>query len=957
MNRISLFIALLAVSLGAGAQKLAPDASLSLFDSYTAPFGSGPACYYLNADIPQGAINALCCLERPDECAEAEALFLSGHYVAAEQAFLQISRTSRSAAAVAAARLRMAECAIGQGDIDKALRLFEAVGTGALSRDMRAELAYGKGLCMLAKTNGRGASCADAAALFEQAASYGTPLTSAANFYSGVIAYNEWDLAKAQAYFSRVDASKAPGNRRDIYLGAMATDPARALAYARSALAIADLTASERAAASLTAGQALWQQEEYDRALPYLQAHLEAAGTAAAPEAFYMLGLDAYRRGDNSAAAAYLETAALAPGETGFAASAMLGQALHNLGRNDASAAAFLKASGSDNADLARNACYNYAVVLSEGSGIPFTSTADTYEEFLRRYPSGLYSDRVRRYLAQGYLDDEDYDRALSRLESINDPTPEIEAAKRHVRYRLGLRALNTGDYAEASARLNAARSARGDRALNAEIDLARGRAALHQGNFTDARRLLEGYIASGNRANKAQAQYFLGYALLGSENFAAADRSFSQALSSGAFDGKEKADILNRRADIAYYSEDFAGASLLYGAAMEADPASGDYPAYQQSRMLGFNRNYEGQLSKIALLRRNYPLSALLPDAMLDQAAAQVALRRPDDAIATYDELIIAYPLTAQGRSAFIQKAMTLLENGRPEEAVEAYKSIIRRYPSSREAAQASDMLRAYLAEHGRGAEYLEFIRTIEGAPQVDNTDAAELAYGSARRSYALHSDTTVLVEYIRSYPDSEQAVEAGALLADADYDADRPDQALVRWQALAPRSSSPQMALRVNMGILRSARDLGLTAVSGEAARAILESSAVTPSDLAEATYARAAYIAETDTAAAIEQWLTVADRTDELYGAKSAYAAAEALFEQGNLDRAMTTARALAGSRSPHKYWIARAFILQADILTRRGQPVDAREYLNALRNNYPGSEPDIQEMISSRLDELQ
>ena len=38
-------------------------------------------------------------------------------------------------------------------------------------------------------------------------------------------------------------------------------------------------------------------------------------------------------------------------------------------------------------------------------------------------YPTGIYSDRIREYLAQGYLADEDYTKALERLQAIANPS------------------------------------------------------------------------------------------------------------------------------------------------------------------------------------------------------------------------------------------------------------------------------------------------------------------------------------------------------------------------------------------------------------------------------------------------------------------------------------------------------------------------------------------------------
>ena len=56
------------------------------------------------------------------------------------------------------------------------------------------------------------------------------------------------------------------------------------------------------------------------------------------------------------------------------------------------------------------------------------------------------------------------------------------------------------------------------------------------------------------------------------------------------------------------------------------------------------------------------------------------------------------------------------------------------------------------------------------------------------------------------------------------------------------------------------------------------------------------------------------------------------------------------------TPHEYWLARGFIVLADVYTAQGKGYLAKEYLISLRDNYPGDESDIKQMISSRLKKL-
>lgn len=930
------------------------------------------AAIYMSVPLPQADLDALAQISEPGsaydapaEWLRAEGLFGLGRYVDAAEAYCEYIDANPASGQVAAARLRLAQCDMAAGKWAQALARLSTVGRSALSPAQGVAFAYSKGLCHLAAGNDAAAE-RDFSEVGTLSRGMNQPavrhLAGAASYYLGVMKYNSGDYARGAAAMQQLDVTTEPGRRRDVFVAGAALAKGNneiAASTARRALAVAGLNDSERAAAEHIAGEALWKLDRRDEALPFLQRHVQLAANPA-PAALYILGVEEYRAGNNSRAAELLGVVAESDSELAPEASLVRGQALYKLGRREDAAVAFQNAASAAtlDEDRQRQAYYNYAVTRFGGASVPFGSASATFEDFLQRYPSGPYTDRVRGFLARGYLAEEDYDRALERLEGMTQPGPEAVAAKRYVLYMLGNRALNNSDASRALNYLDRAAAIPGDRALGNEIQLARGRALLGKGQHEAAAGVLRSYVSSRDASNVPVANYYLGYALLGLQRYDAADAAFDAAGNSQRFSGQALADILNRRADIAYYNHNFGEAATLYGCALNADRASGDYAAFNRARMFGYARNYSAAIEALEAFGRDYPSSALMPDALLEKASAQVAGGRKDDAIATYDALIDRFSGTAQGRQAYIQKAMTLLESGRREEAVDAYKRVVARFPSSAEAEQASGLLRAILADQNRGAEYVAFINSVEGMQAVDRTEAAALEFGTARHKLTASNDTTAMVAFLAQYPDAQEAEEGMALLAQADYDADRTEQALARWQSLEPRASSAAMAMRARMGIMRAARDLGDTALAGATAATILGSSAAPGADLTEATYSRALYLASDSTRIpeAIELWQSVAGRTDELYGAKSAYAAAEALHEQGKQDQALEAARNLASSRSPHKYWIARAFILQADVLAAKNRKTEAREYLRALIENYPGSETDIRVMAQERLDAL-
>ena len=407
---------------------------------------------------------------------------------------------------------------------------------------------------------------------------------------------------------------------------------------------------------------------------------------------------------------------------------------------------------------------------------------------------------------------------------------------------------------------------------------------------------------------------------------------------------------------------------------------------------MKGYLRDYQGKLSALDAFRRDFPSSVLLPDALLETTEAQISLGRNDDAIRTYKELISTYPRTAQGRRGYIQMAMTYLDMGHAADAEDAYRAVIKLYPTSEEAAQAAAILKTLYAESGRGDEYVAFIETVEHAPKVSADEAEELEYSAAEAALKRGAGAAKMEQFVAAHPSSAKAASGLGLLlrkaiadnngkadgyasqiidrypdspaaekaleykGDAAYSAGDLPQALTCYTSLAEKASDATVATAARLRMMRTQRDMGRYADAGNTADAIIASSAGN-AEIKEAKFTKAKALSEAEQEdAAIKLWLELADDAADIFGAKSAVEASAALLEQGNAKRALEVAKKFVNSGSPHRYWVARGFIVLSDAYKAQNKEFEARQYLEALRDNYPGSEPDIFMMIGSRLDEL-
>lgn len=921
----------------------------------------------------------------------AKTLFALGDYHAAAADFASLAALHPASPDYAEALTGYADCLYSLGRMDEAFDAYAEVPVQWLNPEREATTAYRQGVCAL-ETDGP-----DAAVPYFTRAASNASTRSQAEYYLGVIAFDKGEYDAATRHFALVDTRTDYGVRVPWYTAQIdfaRRQWAKALTEARSVMN--GCPAELRPEMQRIAGESLCRLGRESEGLDYLRQYI--AGTSApALSALYLLGTAEYRQGDYDNALAHLTpVAAEASDILRQSAYLFIGQALMNSGDNNAAILAFDKAVDIKNGDPAveEAAYYNYAVARFSGASVPFSSAAETFEEFLKRYPNGTYAPRVSEYLAGAYLADNNFERALERIRRTKTPSDKMLATKQKALYGLAWNEMQNHNYDRAEGRLAEAAEIRGDSDTKAEIALLQGFIESRKGNYGRAEALYEQYLrqAPAVSENMPVAYYRLGYALYAQgKNKAAAD-AFAKAAQH--LEGPYRADAFTRLADLAQVEGNFTEASGLYNSALAADESC-DYAALQLAKIKGFQRDYKGKIEGLEAFRRRYPQSPLLPDALLETTQAQISLGRNDDAIATYRTLIADYPGTSQGRRAYNEMAMTLLDSGRRDEALEAYRTLISLYPTSEEAAQAAGILKNLYTDAGEADKYLTFIKSVDNAPQIDEASAEDIAARSALNALQNSGSTAQLeafvaqydrsprraeflallmeqslacddnetarryaAELLQRYPDSRSAEDAMAVEATYLYSQGQTPEALEMWQNLGKRASNASMSARAALGAMRAARDMGDYPLAAQKADELMNANLPDSErfTVAEAAFTKACALeAEEKTDQAIEMWQSLAANPAEEFGAKSAYRAAEALYESGKNAAARKQAQEFVQSGSPHRYWVARGFILLSDIYKAEGKTFEAREYLEALRDNYPGDEADIFMMIDSRLNE--
>lgn len=888
------------------------------------------------------------------------------------------------------ALLALGDCYYGtslsQSPWEKALEIYNQIDPKALPALKAQTLAYRKGICLLSL--GKLTQAADQMRSLRGSKAY----AKAADFYLGYIEYSQRRYALALPLFEKARSNADPGRMADYYICQihyLNGDLRQALGEAKALLGRKDIAPGYLAEANRVAGECAFRLGDTQQARKYLQAYSRMEADIQ-PSASYILGLFAYEDGDYLRAIDLLKPATEAGDAMTQSAYLYLGQAMLKTGNTDGAIMAFDKAINMDfDPAVQENAYYNYAVAAMQGGKVPFGNAVATFEAFLRRYPDSPHAPAAQANVVAAYLGSSDYEAALASFEAMPRPTADTRRAMAHVLYRLGTRDLAAGNYATAIERLQKAASMGTDApdvAREALLPLAQALYADKQPARAQSR--LEAYI-SAHGDNLPLARFEHGYALMAQKAYAEAIADFEAAAS--ALDARTRADALCRIGDCRFYLGDFDQASQAYDRALSLDAQTGDYALMQKALMQGYMRHHRQKIDLLEQLQEQYPESPLVPDALLETTESCIQLGLNDKAIDTYRLLVEKYPLTAQGRQGWLQMALTMLNCGRKDEAIEAYKHVITAYPTSDEAALAAEQLKRVYADDGRIADYAAFIRSVPSAPSFDASEADNLAYDAAEKQYITAGATALLEQYLadfpagahranalaylaedamarhddkdayryacalaEDYPHNEAAVGALAIKAAIEQAEGKGSLALRSWLALRSKAHDAANIDLANKGIMQCAAAVSDFATAAAAADELLASATASEATRIEALYRRGQALAQGGSPdKARQSWQKAAEATADYYGMASAFAIAESLMQQGATDRAEAAAKKATEADTPHDYWVARAFILLSDIYQARGDAFKAQQYLKSLRENYPGTEAEIFEMIDQRL----
>jgi len=644
---------------------------------------------------------------------------------------------------------------------------------------------------------------------------------------------------------------------------------------------------------------------------------------------------------------------------------------------------------------------FNFAKLTYETTYSPFGEVIRAFQEYIEQYPGSDNIEEAYDFLVTAYMKVKNYDAAIKSLDRISIKDERLERAYQKVAFYRGLELYKNMNLSVAVAMFDKSlRYGKYDLMIRARSVYWKAEALYRQGGADEALDLFKEFLAIPGASRLDEyynAYYSIAYIYYNKQDYETA-LSWYRDYESHLVGGNTHlvADLYNRIADCYYISTEYDRAIAYYDRVINAQAPGADYAMFQKGFARGLMNDQRGKEQVLTKLINNYASSAIVPNALFERGRAYVGLSENGKGEKDFESIIRDYSNSVFVPRAMVQLGLLYFNDGANQKAINQYKQVIEKYQSTPEARSALTGLRTTFVEMNDVESYFKYIRTLDGYADVSSSERDSLLYISGENLYVsgdCERSSSVFKSYLDEFPQGSFRLNASFYLADCLRSQGRRDEATDYYLEVASIPNNPfleqsydalakiyfnnekyqeaynyfvelenvaeipENILGARVGQLRSAYQLGDPIKAIYASSRVLESDIITEDLAREATYmsAKSNYALE-NTDRALEDFRKLATETTTEEGAESNYRVAEILFKRGEIDKAEEMVYKFIDQNSPHQYWMARMFILLADISLRKDDEFQARATLQSLTDYYQIDDDGILDEVRARLSEL-
>ena len=740
-----------------------------------------------------------------------------------------------------------------------------------------------------------------------------------------------------------------------------------------------------------------YRLQGYNKAFVYMSMYQRAGGKMEREEN-YILGYSAYRSTDYATAIDALRKVAEGSDELAQNASYHLADCYIRRGDKRQAIHAFAMAADEKfNNEISEDALFNYGKLLFETGGGTFNESINVLTRYVTKYPESDRADDARELLIAAYYNSHNYEMAYKAIKAFPNPDGTQRAALQKIAYFNGLEAFMAGDYDKARTALVESQSIGVSPKYNALSLFWLGEIEYNSDNLGKAIEYYNNYLKRAPKTEREykMALYNLGYAHFTQENMAKSQKAFEGFVWLYKTADRYRADAFNRLGDAQYSQRKYADAVKSYEGAVALGTMEQDYAKYQRAISLGL----AGKIpAKIGALRQMVGENCgdYNDDAAYELGRTYVSLGRYADGATVLEDFVAKYSQSPYYTPALLDLGLVHFNLGNSDKSLFYYDKIISAAPQSKAAKDAIQSVREIYVAKGNINDYFAYAERTGVECDLSLMTRDSLSFRAAQNIYLAERTPEAIAhlkEYLATYPKGYYTNDALFCLSDSYLKCDSLDQAVASLKLLAEQPLN-QYTLPVVEKLARVTFDNKMYDESAPAFRRMYEvvDNAASRTDAANG-YAESVLLRKDDDAllAMANDLDTLADvdvamlrrvrfakakvhtsreevaEARKIYemlsadvqnveGAESAYRVIEALFAEGKHDESEKRIYALADSKTPHSYWLGKAFILLGDIYVVRNDLFQAKATYRSVVDGYTPTDDGIVAEAQSKLEKL-
>jgi TolA-binding protein len=748
-------------------------------------------------------------------------------------------------------------------------------------------------------------------------------------------------------------------------------------------------------------GDAYFSKENYKEALPYLEKY-SAGAKASGREDKYELGYCYYKTGEiDKAIKLFLEIGA----KNDLLSQNIwdiLGDCYLQKGDKTRSRLAFGEASVMNfDKKIKEESLYNFAKLTYETAYAPFGEAIAAFQEYIDLYPGSKRIQEVYDYLVGTFMQIKNYKAALAALDKIGNKDSRLEEAYQKVAFFRGLELFKNLEIEASVGMLDKSlKYEKYNMQIRARATYWHGEANYRLGHYDLAKDdyiLFMGLPGSTLLNEYNLVRYNLGYTFFNLKDYTNALNNF-RAFESGANNARPEviADAKNRIADCYYIATNYSSAIDYYDKVIAFVNLDADYAMFQKGFSLGLINDTKGKINVLTALIQKFPSSTFVPDAIFERGRAYLVLEDFKNGEADFNTIISNYSGSSFVPRSIVQLGLLYYNIGENEKAISQYKKVIENYKSTPEARDAMTGLRNTYVDLNEVDAYFAYIKTLDGYGDVNLVQKDSLLYMSGENLFMTgkyDKATDVLKSYLSEFPEGSFRQNAQYYLAECLKSAGKNDEALKLYievsdepnnqfleqsliiassmlydkedytaslnyyEKLEKVSSSDANTLISLKGELKSAFQAGDAQKTIYAAGKIINLPNIPEELVREATFMSAkANYSLNNFDDALREFRKVATEVTSVEGAESKYRVAELLSKKDKPAEAEKVITEFIDQKSPHQFWMARVFLLLADISIKKGDSLQARATLQSLKDYYKVDNDGILDEVKAKLNSL-